>query len=166
MAPIDITRFLNFLREKNFINDEQYSKFTKEKFNSFSEVEKYIRRLVLISDEDWAQAKGIFYEIDYANLIGRSIDAEVLNILPQDLSENYQLIVFYKEGDIIEAGLVDPTNFKAIEALNFLARKNRYKVKYHIISFDSYQAASKQYESLGEEVGEALDTAEEIFAPQ
>ena len=102
MAPIDITRFLNFLREKNFINDEQYSKFTKEKFNSFSEVEKYIRRLVLISDEDWAQAKGIFYEIDYANLIGRSIDAEVLNILPQDLSENYQLIVFIKKATLLK----------------------------------------------------------------
>jgi type IV pilus assembly protein PilB len=74
-------------------------------------------------------------------------------------------VVFARDGANLSAGLVDPSNFKAMEALNFLARKQNYQVKYFLISLDSYRAAVKQYETLGQEVGEALDTAQAIFAP-
>lgn len=165
MTSQELKKVLDFLKNHNLLNDEQYKSLAGQKFSSFVEAEKQIRRVVLISDEEWVQAKGVFYDLEYKSLIGEKIAADILNILPQDLSENYKMVVFNKEGSQIEAGFVDPTNFKAIEALNFLARKRRFKVKYYIISEDSYRAAVKQYESLGEEVGEALDTAEAIFAP-
>ena len=57
-------------------------------------------------------------------------------------------------------------NYYLIHYGDFPAQRNFIKVKYHIISEDSYRAAAKQYETLGEEVGEALDTAEAIFAPK
>ncbi len=166
MTQIESNKLLSWLKEHNLINDEQYQSLISRTYINFDDLEKQIRRLVLISDEDWTQAKGVFYDIDYINLIGRKIDSDILNILPQDLSENYQMIVFSKEANNLEAGLVDPTDFKAVEALNFLARKKKYQVKYYIISEDSYRSAAKQYETLGEEVGEALDTAEAIFAPK
>ncbi len=166
MTQIESNKLLDWLKGHNLINDEQYQGLASRSYDSFDDLEKQVRRLVLISDEDWAQAKGVFYDILYINLIGRKIESDILNILPQDLSENYQMIVFSKETNNLEAGLVDPTDFKAIEALNFLARKKKYQVKYYIISEDSYRAAAKQYETLGEEVGEALDTAEAIFAPK
>ncbi|MBT4210158.1 MAG: type II/IV secretion system protein [Candidatus Komeilibacteria bacterium] len=166
MTKQEAQKLLDFLKEKNLLTDEQYKELTTSEYATFDELEKQARRAILISDEDWVQAKGVFYDLEYVNLVGRKIDSEVLNILPEDLSENYKMVVFNKEGANIEAGLVDPTNFKAIEALNYLARKKKFKVKYHIISEDSYRAAAKQYETLGEEVGEALDTAEAIFAPK
>jgi type IV pilus assembly protein PilB len=99
-------------------------------------------------------------------LSGKVINAEILNILPQDLAENYRMVVFNKKGKNLEAGMVNARNLKAMEALNFLARKNKYNIKFFIISEDSYRSALKQYETLGEEVGAALDTAEAIFAPK
>lgn len=166
MTQKEVQNIFDFLLEKNFINDDQYKEIADKKFDSFEDLEKQVRRIALISDEDWAQVKGKFYDIDYVNLQGRNIDSEVLNILPQDLSENYRMVIFNKDGSNIDAGLVDPTNFKAMEALNFLARKQNYSAKYYVITEDSYRAAAKQYETLGEEVGEALDTAEAIFAPK
>jgi type IV pilus assembly protein PilB len=166
MTQLELKKILDFLKTKKFLNDKQYKELSKQPFDTFADAEKKIRRAALISGEDWTEVKGVFYDIDYLSLIGRKIDSEVLNILPQDLSENYRLVVFNKEGKKVEAGLVDPTNFKAIEALNFLSRKNKQTVKYYIISEDSYRSAVKQYETLGEEVGEALDTAEAIFAPK
>ncbi|MBU1202879.1 GspE/PulE family protein [Patescibacteria group bacterium] len=166
MTQQELQKIFSFLQEKSFINEDQYKELAQRNFSSFEDLEKQLRRIVLISEEDWAQVKGNFYDIEYVNLVGRNIDSEVLNILPQDLSENYRLVIFNKEGNNIDAGLVDPTNFKAFEALNFLSRKQKYKVKYYIITEDSYRAAAKQYETLGEEVGEALDTAEAIFAPK
>ncbi|PWB38534.1 MAG: hypothetical protein C3F02_03355 [Parcubacteria group bacterium] len=166
MALAEITRLLDFLKERGLLAAEQYQQLVAREFASFEEAEKEIRRLILVSDEDWAQAKGFFYNLEYVNLMGRGIAGAVLNILPHDLSENYKMVVFNRVGDTLEAGLLDPTDFKAMEALNFLARKNNLTVKYYIISEDSYHAAVKQYDSLGDEVGQALDTAEEIFAPK
>lgn len=166
MTKLESKKLLDFLRAKELVNDDQYKDLILEDFDSFEDLEKNIRRVSLISEEDWTQVKSVFYELDYVNLIGRKIESDTLNILPEDLSENYQMAVFNKETNNIDVGLVDPTNFKAMEAINFLARKKNFVVRYFLISEDSYRAAAKQYETLGEEVGEALDTAEAIFAPK
>ncbi len=166
MTKKELLKLLSFLQTKRLVNDTQYQEFLNTKFDSFADVEKQVRRKILISDEDWTQGKGIFFDMEYINLAGKVINAEILNILPQDLAENYRMVVFNKESKQIDAGLVDPSNLKAMEALNFLARKNQYTIKFYIISEDSYRAALKQYETLGEEVGAALDTAEAIFAPK
>ena len=166
MTKQEAQKLLDFLKEKDLLNSDQYKELATSEYATFDELEKQTRRAILISDEDWVQAKGVFYDLEYTSLIGRKIDSEILNILPEDLSENYKMVVFNKEGVNLEAGIVDPTNFKATEALNYLARKKKFKVKYYIISEDSYRTAAKQYESFGEEVGEALDTAEAIFAPK
>ncbi|MDD5749648.1 MAG: GspE/PulE family protein [Patescibacteria group bacterium] len=166
MTRPESKKLLYLLRKREFINDDQYQELAASDFDSFEDLEKSVRRLSLISEEDWISVKAAFYEMDYVNLVGRKIDSAILNILPLNLSENYQMVVFDRQGKNIEVGLVDPTNFKAIEALNFLARKKNFTFKYYIISEDSYRSAAKQYETLGEEVGEALDTAEAIFAPK
>lgn len=166
MTKKELLKLLSFLQSKRLINDQQYQEFLNSKFDSFADLEKQIRRKILISDEDWTQGKAIFFDMEYVNLAGKVVNSEILNILPQDLAENYRMVVFNKDSKTLEAGLVDPSNLKAMEALNFLARKNQYTIKFYIISEDSYRAALKQYETLGEEVGAALDTAEAIFAPK
>lgn len=166
MTQPEAQKVLDFLKAQSLLNDDQYKELNTRSYSTFEDLEKQVRRLVLISDEDWTRVKGIFYDIEYINLIGGKFDSEILNILPQNLSENYQMVIFNKEGVNIKVGIVDPTNFKAMEALNYLARKRNFQVKYFIISEDSYRSAAKQYETLGEEVGEALDTAEAIFAPK
>lgn len=166
MTHKELVKLLDFLKKGDYLDDEQYADILKQKFSTFKDAETFIRGVVKIPDEDWTQAKGVFYNIDYINLVGQDIKEEVLNILPQDLAVNYQVIVFEKEGSDIKVGLVDPTNFKAIEAINYLARKQDFKVKYHLISNDSYASASKQYETMSEQVGEAMASATEMFAPQ
>ena len=165
MALSEAQKLLDYLKNNQLVNDDQYNELIKTQFVSFADLEKTVRRLVLVSDEDWTQAKAVFFGMEYANLIGQAISPDILNILPADLAENYQIVVFARDGANLSAGLVDPSNFKAMEALNFLARKQNYQVKYFLISIDSYRTAVKQYETLGQEVGEALDTAQAIFAP-
>ncbi len=166
MTNDEILKIIDFLNQKKLLTTEQYDELKTKVFPNFLEAEKQIRRRVLVSDEDWTQAKALFFGMEYANLSGKVINAEILNILPQDLAENYRIVIFHKEGKNIEVGLTDPSSLKAMEAVNFLARKNGFLAKFFIISEDSYRSAIKQYETLGEEVGAALDTAEAIFAPK
>ena len=166
MTKQEIKNILDFLQENKHIDSKQYSELFNKKFASFSDLEVTITRITMLSKEDITKMKAIFFNMDYISLIGKTINQDILNILPQDLSENYQMVVFDQKGQEVNLGLVNPSNFKAIEAFNYLARKHNYKTKHYAISEESYQVALKQYETLGEEVGEALDTAEAIFAPK
>ena len=52
--------------------------------------------------------------------------------------------------------MINPQNFKAIEAVEFLAQKAGLKVRHFIISPSSFREAFRSYQVLGEEVDEAL----------
>lgn len=119
-----------------------------------------------ISAEALAQAKGAVLGITYINLEGKNISLNILKILPQDLAENYQMLVIGQEGNVLDIGMVDPHNYKAVEAIEFLARKKNYKLRYFVISPASFNLVYKNYESLKEQVSQALDFAEEKFAPK
>jgi type IV pilus assembly protein PilB len=53
---------------------------------------------------------------------------------------------------------VDPDNFKAIEAIEFLAKGQGLHVEYYHISTQSFAEAFKQYVSLSQELSSALET--------
>lgn len=119
-----------------------------------------------VAKEALAQAKGAVLGMPYVNLEGKEIPLSVLKILPQDLAENYQMLIFGQQGNALEVGLVDPQNYKAVEAIEFLARKKNYRLKYFIISPASFALGYKNYQNLKEQVSQALDFAEEKFAPK
>ncbi|PIT90424.1 MAG: hypothetical protein COU22_02240, partial [Candidatus Komeilibacteria bacterium CG10_big_fil_rev_8_21_14_0_10_41_13] len=66
----------------------------------------------------------------------------------------------------LSVGMVEPMNYKAVEAMEFLARKKNFRLKYFVISPASFKVVFKSYENLREEVSQALDFAEEKFAPK
>jgi len=119
-----------------------------------------------ISQEALALAKSQALHLPFINLEGRAFEPVVLRHLPQDLAANYKILVFDKKGDTLQVGMVNPTDYKAVEAMEFLARKKDYKVKYFVITPASFALGFKYYESMKEEVGEALDYAQEKFAPK
>ncbi len=161
-----VQQLIDILYSQHLIDQQQQAAWSAQSMMTLADAEKIIRREVFVSDEQWTQFKGAALGVEYVNLVGKAVPTTMLNTLPKDISENYQIVVFDKDADALKLGMVDPTNIKAMEAAEFIARKNNLKVKYFIISSDSFRAAAKQYETLGEEVGEALDIAESIFAPK
>jgi len=139
---------------------------SQQEYASLADVDAVVRQQVVLGGEDTAQVKAELYNVEYMSLVGKSMTSAVLNLLPRDLADNYKIVVFDREGNRLKVGLVDPGNFRAIEAVDFMAMKNNFQVQYFTISLDSYRAAVKQYETLHEEVGEALDTAQTIFGPK
>lgn len=109
-----------------------------------------------------AKAKGKVMDIPYVDLFGKTISQSVLHIIPRELAENYHLVAFDKQADIVSVAMVDPGDFKAIEAIEFIARKNNLKIKYNLISTSGFRFAHKQYATLGAEVEEALAGAESV----
>ena len=110
----------------------------------------------IVPEEDLAKAKSKALGVPYIDLFGKNISQSVLNLIPRELAENYHVVAFEKSDNDVSVALVNPGDFKAIEAIEFIARENKFKLKYFIISNSGFRNSIKQYATLGAEVEEAL----------
>ncbi|MFZ6035716.1 MAG: GspE/PulE family protein [Patescibacteria group bacterium] len=129
----------------------------------FPEDEEAIRELIqkgFVSEEEVAKVRAQMLGVSYIDLFGKSISQSILNLIPRELSENYHVVTFNKTGNTIDIAMVNPGDFKAIEAVEFIARENGFKLNYHLISESGFRQAFKQFATLGAEVEEALASTE------
>ncbi len=147
---------LKKLVEKNLIEAEKAG----EIFNRAQKEKKPIEDVLIFSktieEESLTQIKAEIFGLEYISLIEKKIEPKILNIISKEVSENYKIICFDRQEGIIMVGILDPANFKAVEAVDFLAKENNFSVKYFLISKKSLKEASKFYESISDEVSSAL----------
>lgn len=112
---------------------------------------------------DVAKARGSLLEIPYIDLKEINIKNEDLNFISRNAAENFRIISFEKEDDIVRFAMVDPEDFKALEAVDFLTKRNNLKAEIYITTDASFEAAVTQYETLKKEVGAFIEKAEFEF---
>jgi len=123
-------------------------------------LESILAEMEIIDVEDLVKLRAKAAGLPYKNLLGEKVEPSVLNAIPVGVSENYKIVCFNKTGKKLQIGLVDPDDFKAIEAVNFLAKKDDLRVEFHLISELSFNTALKQYKTLSEEITTALKNKE------
>ncbi|MEK7067564.1 MAG: GspE/PulE family protein [Patescibacteria group bacterium] len=126
-------------------------------------IEEVLIKEKVIDAEKLAAMQAQLWGIGYVNLVDKEIPKEVLNIISFKVAQNYKIICFNKVDNQIDVGILDYGNFKAIEAVNFLAAEEGYQVKYYAISPESFKKAVNLYQTIAEEVEVALKArAEEV----
>ncbi|MFA6588011.1 MAG: ATPase, T2SS/T4P/T4SS family [Patescibacteria group bacterium] len=153
---INIRDIGSVLLAKGLINKEQYAQAEKQARQKRVPVNVILEEKGLVKDEDLARVRAEVFQIPYVDLHGRVISTELLNIVPREIARNYQMVAFAKEGRKISVALLDPANFRALEAIEFIARNSNFIIDYYVSSFASIGSILKQYASLSAEVEEAL----------
>lgn len=115
----------------------------------------------LVDAENFAKAKAGIYGMNYRSLVGVKIPDQVLNLIPAEAAENYKIACFEVADGKMRVALTDPENYKAIEAIDFLAKGDNLQPEYFIVSPASLEIALKYYKSLGKEVSRALKSKED-----
>lgn len=118
----------------------------------------------IVNEKDFTAIKGKIYSLPVADLSAVEITAKVLSLLPQKVAENYQAVIFEVQNNSVKVGLVNPGNFLAHEAINFLAQENSWQVEYFVISASDFRRAMEKYGVSKKELITALESAEEKFA--
>ncbi len=163
--PNQEQKILDILLEQGHINEEKKQELLEESQKTGKDIEKLALEKGWIDEEKAARAKADVFNLPYISLFDQELDHSVLGIIPKNISQNYQMIAFDKKGDIVKVALVNPSDFQAMEAMDFLAEENNLKIEYYITSYSSFQAAFRQYENIGKEVEKVLGAAKERFAP-
>ncbi len=155
------TTLVDLLQADGLLTKEQVEGLLAESQKLQKPVNELLESKNLVREEDLVREKGKLYNIPYIDLFGRVVRAEILNAVSKELAENYRMVAFNRTNDELSVAMVDPSNFRALEAVEFIARKNHFRIKYYLTSQSSLRYIIRQYESLSAEVEEALKGAEE-----
>jgi len=83
-----------------------------------------------------------------------------LKTIPEESAKYYRMIPLAKKDSRLEVGMVYPEDLKAREALDFLARQNKFSYRVFLITLTNFDELLKKYRTLGREVTRALEELE------
>jgi type IV pilus assembly protein PilB len=150
--------YAKLLVANNIVSINQLEQLAPEVATGQKTLEELILEKKILDSEANTKIKAELYKLPYADLTEKEIGEGVLNTISNEVAENYRIICFDKTSETIKVGLTDPDNFKAIEAVDFLAKENGLQAEYYLVSPESLKAAMKQYKSLAKELTSALET--------
>lgn len=116
-----------------------------------------------VSDIDFTKARAEALGLPYIDLTERVIPKETLELLPPGTMETYSAVPTAFDGTTLEVALLDPKNFHAVEALEFLASERGWKLQYVVAPTTQIQSLLKKVKGLGAEVATALAQAKGKF---
>ncbi|MEJ0021788.1 MAG: GspE/PulE family protein [Candidatus Doudnabacteria bacterium] len=149
--------FENFLLEKGFITKDNLIKARAESTTAHRNLFDYLVSERYISEEDLTKARGLFFNVPYVDLRNKTIPKEVIDITSKEAVSNYKFMPFELTDNVLKVALTDPTNLAALEALEFLSQKNKYRVELYITSYNSFQTVFRKSGSITKEVTQALE---------
>lgn len=160
MTPFD-EKFLTALEERQIITTEQSGEL-RRKVKQGDGLVSALQSLNL-PEEKWVPVLGKLFSMPFVDLTGKNIEKKVLDLIPEDLAINYNIVPFDYDSNSrkLKIAMMDPGNFKAMEAIEFLARKNGWFPDYYIIGPSNFATIIKQYESLGAEAEQVLHSLED-----
>lgn len=158
-------KIINFLLENKRFTSEQVKTIIKEAEAQGVSPDEYLEDKHILPEKEIIQAKSAIFSLPPIELYDFSVPNEILKILPKKLAETYQVVVFALENKILKVALLNPLEFKAREAVEFIAKDKGFSVEYFVTGKDSFKSVLVQYGGLAIEVEEALAGAEEKFAP-
>ncbi|MDD5251644.1 MAG: ATPase, T2SS/T4P/T4SS family [Patescibacteria group bacterium] len=156
---------LDILLQSGHITDEQYQQVLKENGETKASAEKLLLKGKMVDEELLTRARGTLFGMPYADLVGKKVDVQVVNLISKPVAENTKAIAFDRKDNVVSVGMLNPRDAMATQAIDFLAQASNFKVKYHVISNASYSYILKKYEEIGKEVAKALEVAKEKFQP-
>ena len=118
--------------------------------------EEVIIKNGLVDPDDLIKFKAKIYNLNSKNLADIKIPDQVLNLIPLEVAKNYKIVCFEVSQKKMKVGIVNPENFKAIEAIDFLAKEHNLQPEYFLISTISLENALRQHKTLNKEVLGAL----------
>ncbi len=148
-------KILDSLKNKNLLSEVDYEKY-KNSAKLGENVLEIIKNKKIVSDEELSKILAVFFNLPYQDLLKLKVDAKIINLVPEDLARNYNLVVFDKKDNVLKVAIINPTDLKAQEAMDYIARDKNLKVEYYFTSQSSLESVLSQYSALKTEVSEAL----------
>jgi type IV pilus assembly protein PilB len=113
-----------------------------------------------ITDGEILKAKAAEFDVPARDLKDEKIPANIMNMIPQDAIEHYQILPLAIDDGVLEVGFVDPGDITARDAVQFIASKHDMPFRMEAISQAQFDAIKAGGGSLSGEVKQAITALE------
>ena len=115
----------------------------------------------VVSANDLLEIKSHLYHLPIIHLEEIQLSSDILKEISEEVVNFYKIAPFEKEGNTLKVAVINPEDVDALEALKFIASDKGLKIEKYIIDYRDFEAVQKNYRSLTEEVGRALESLSE-----
>ena len=149
----------DILFQEGKINKQEHEDFLDRAKKESRSLYQIISEVKSVSDVDLAKARAKQLDIPYINLKGIQIQSDTVAVIPPDTARNYQLVPFKLENNTVDIAMINPEDFRALEAIEFVTRRAKLEARIYVTDEESLDYALQQQKSLKSEVGKALERA-------
>ncbi|MDD3487743.1 MAG: GspE/PulE family protein [Candidatus Pacebacteria bacterium] len=157
--------FLSTLIQKGLIKQNEASNLLQEAKNLEKNVEEIINERQLVEEKILAQTKGELFNLPVKQFSkDEIIPQSVLNLIPEDTARHHSMVAFNKDNNILEVGMVYPSNIKAQEALKFIVSRLNLEMRVFIILPSDLKSILTQYQTFAREFKALVEDFQKRFA--
>lgn len=148
------------LLKRKKIEKEQATALEYEVKTSNKKEEEIILEKQIISEDALFNLKSEHLKIPLKIISPEEVKLKTLETIPEESAKYYKMIPISRSENKLDIGMVFPEDLKAREALEFLARQNKFSYQIFLISLSNFNRLLKKYRSLKKEVSHALEELE------
>jgi len=148
------------LVKKGILEKQKATALEYEIKTSGQKEEEVILEKRIVSEDFLFGMKSEALKIPFKVISSQDVLLKVLETIPEESARYYQMIPLAKEDNRLEIGMVYPEDLKAREALEFLARQNKFSYRIFLISLSNFNEILRKYRTLRKEVTRALEELE------
>jgi type IV pilus assembly protein PilB len=149
------------LLKQGIIDKNQAKELETEVKSSILREDELIIQRGITSEDFLFKLKAKKLGLTFKEETPRDVPQEILSLIPEESAKHYEMIAIGKKSGVIQVGMVHPEDLKSQEALKFLGRQGKFDYDVILISRRSFSEVMKEYRTLGQEVGEALEKLDE-----
>ena len=138
-------QFILLLQGQNLLTPEAITKLKREASVSGRSVEDIVYENRLVDENKIAEVKSSYLKIPYQKVDLETLTPEVLALIPEETVRGYGIVPLGKQDNTIIAGMVNPDDTKAQEAIKFIARRERLNLGIYVISYGDWQQVLRKY---------------------
>jgi len=149
--------FEDFLIKSGKVDKAKISKLSIKARQSDKTLFEALLSENVLSEEELVKLWGEYFHLPYVDLRAHIVPTEILNLLPRATIATYRLVPFAFDGKVLKVAVTDPTELRALEALEFFAQKKHYIVEVYLTSLSGFKHAISKSKDIAAEVGSALE---------
>ena len=150
------------LKEKKLISDEQAQKTETNLRGIEGSLESTVRETQGVSADDILKIKSELFGLP--PFVVKNLDLispELLREIPEEAARQYKIVPLEKSGKKLKVGMVNPEDYKAREAIHFIATGGDVDPELYVITDETFRKILGQYRTFRAQIKEALTELEQ-----
>ncbi len=143
-----------FILDSGLVSRSDFEVAEKEAISKDQNVGQILISSGKLSEDDLRRIQAYILGIPFVNLKGQKIDFEILNLIPEPIARNHNIVSFRKDKTSLEVAMLDTEDLGAID---FVKKKVGLKVLPRLTDTESMKSVLLQYQkSLKAEFGDII----------